>query len=109
MTQFYHPTRQVGNLVYDPNTLAWVEMTQPGGGVVPNVLENQYTLAFDYDGSGNLVYLGRAAPGTAKSAAGWQIQRLPVDGLNNTTDCQFANGVTAFDQVWNNRASLSYS
>lgn len=67
------------------------------------------TVALDYDVSNNPIYVGYAVHGSAKSAAVWQIRKLTFDGSNNVTDMQFANGAQAFNAIWNNRASLSYS
>ena len=66
------------------------------------------TTAFAYDGADNLIYAGRAAIGSAKSAAVWQIKKFTYSGTN-LTDEQWAGGTSAFDKVWNDRASLSYS
>lgn len=66
------------------------------------------TQAFDFDGSGNLIYHGEAPMGTSKATAGWRIQKFTYSG-DNMTDAQFADGDRKFDNVWNNRASLSYS
>lgn len=59
------------------------------------------------DASGG-TYIGKALlPGALSSAAVWQILFLSVSG--NVTSGVLPNGSTAFDQIWNNRASLSYS
>ena len=63
----------------------------------------------DYDGGANPIYMGRAAPGTATSAAAWQIRKLTYDGSDNVIAIQFADGTNDYDQVWDNRAGLSYS
>lgn len=54
---------------------------------------------------GDIDYIGEAAIGTATSAASWRIKRV-----DNTTGVviQWA-GTGTFDQVWDNRASLTYS
>lgn len=57
--------------------------------------------------SASITYLGKADPGTATASALWQIQRITTSGT--TTTVQFADGNSDFDNVWNNRASLSYS
>jgi hypothetical protein len=75
----------------------WVE-------VVPN-----YTIKYDQDADPPTVaYLGKANPGTTTSQALWQIQKLTfsVDGDVST---QWADGDASFNNVWDNRASLSYS
>lgn len=67
------------------------------------------TQALSYDASNNLEYFGLAKGGTAKSAALWLIKNLLYDASNNLTDVQLANGSIQFDQVWDDRAALSYS
>lgn len=52
-------------------------------------------------------YVGKAPIGTAASAASWQIMRL-VESAGITT-ITWADGDSAFNNVWNDRASLSYS
>ena len=68
-----------------------------------------YTVALDYNASGNLIYFGKAAKGTSKAAAAWAIASLSYDADSNLTDIQWAAGNTRFDNVWNDRTSLSYS
>lgn len=57
--------------------------------------------------SASITYLGKADPGTGAASALWQIQRITTSGT--TTTVEFADGNSDFDNVWNNRASLSYS
>lgn len=61
--------------------------------------------------SGDLTYIGEAeTPGTATSAASWRIVRLDESGTGGEELIkQYANGSTDFDQIWDDRASLSYS
>lgn len=66
------------------------------------------TQAIAYNASNLTEYIGYALPGTSKASARWLIKKLTYSG-SYVTDIQFANGVIAFDQVWNDRASLSYS
>lgn len=66
------------------------------------------TQAIAYDGNNQTEYIGYALPGTGKGEAKWLIKKLTYSsGL--VTDIQFAGGSAQFDQIWNNRASLSYS
>lgn len=55
--------------------------------------------------AGDVDYVGEAAIGTATSAASWRIKK--VDNTSGIV-LQWA-GTGLFDQVWDNRASLSYS
>lgn len=52
-------------------------------------------------------YFGFALPGTATSAAAWRIQKLTVTGDISTFE--WADGNGNLDNVWDARASLSYS
>lgn len=65
------------------------------------------TQSIAYDASGNTEYIGYALPGTSKASPKWLIKKLTYDGSNRVTEVQFANGVIAFDQIWDNRASVS--
>ena len=54
------------------------------------------------------IYQGYAAQGSATSAAVWKIRRVTVNS-NNTVTVTYADGDQHFNNVWDNRASLSYS
>lgn len=58
------------------------------------------------EASAVITYVGNAAPGSPTSGAVWQIKRL-----NSTAGLvvEFANGNSDFTNIWDNRASLSYS
>lgn len=51
-------------------------------------------------------YIGKSTPGTATSAAAWQI--LKLDEASGTV-ITWADGDTEFNNVWDDRQSLSYS
>lgn len=68
-----------------------------------------YTKVLDYDASNNILYSGEALPGSGKAAAVWQIKKYLYDASSNLTDIQYANGNKNYTNVWNDRASLSYS
>lgn len=57
--------------------------------------------------SATVTYIGQAAPGAATSAASWRIQRMSVSGT--VTTMEYADGDLSFNNIWDNRASLSYS
>jgi hypothetical protein len=59
--------------------------------------------------SSTINYYGLAAPGTVTSAAGWQIRRETLDSQQRTIQIDFAGGTLEYGQVWDNRATLSYS
>lgn len=62
----------------------------------------------DYDGSSNLIYVGRALAGTPTSEASWQISKFTYSG-SNVTKVEWANGARNFNNVWDDRVSLPYS
>lgn len=55
----------------------------------------------------NTTYIGKAVFGTATTSAKWQIKKISISG--NVTTISFANGDDDFNQIWDNRSSLSYS
>jgi len=63
---------------------------------------------FEYTGT-SLTYHGVAKPGTATSAAGWQIKKYTYDGNGNILTLKFAAGTNDYVAVWDNRASYTYS
>lgn len=66
-----------------------------------------YTMTIAYDVSNNPIYVGKAEVGSLKSQPKWQIKKLTYDVSNNPTDIQWASQ-GAFNQIWDNRTSLSY-
>jgi len=57
------------------------------------------------DDTGTVVYIGKAVSGAATSAASFQIKRV----TSATGVTLWAGGTKAFNQIWDNRAALSYS
>lgn len=106
------PTRDligVKEVGHDKNLRALAQVLGASTVQSEYVIDVEFTIALDYDSLGNLVYIGRAQPGTAKNDAGWQIMKLTYDGNGNLTDVQWADGDEQFDNVWDNRAVLVYS
>ena len=73
------------------------------------ITKKQLTTKIDYVGGANPIYIGFALPGTSTSSAKWRIMKLTYDVNGNVTDVQWAGGSTSFTQIYDNRASLSYS
>lgn len=73
------------------------------------VIDGAFTQKISQDASDRDEYVGIAKPGTATSAAGWQIRKLTYSASDKVTDVQWAGGNDRFDKVWDDRASLSYS
>jgi hypothetical protein len=72
-------------------------------------IEGLQIMNVDYDGGANPVYVGYAAPGSADDAAAWLIRKHTYDSANNVTAVRYAGGAAKYDQVWDDRASLSYA
>lgn len=68
-------------------------------------LTQQYILQVDDEYP--VTYLGEAVPGTATSSAAWRIKKIDETSSPDLS-ITFA-GTGAFDQVWDNRASLTYA
>mgnify|MGYP001577280341 CR=1 FL=1 len=63
---------------------------------------------WDY-ASTTIRYQGHASPGTATSAARWRIKRFTFDSQGRHTATEFAGGSGEYNQIWDDRASLSFS
>lgn len=70
-----------------------------------NTVDIPYATRID-EASGTVTYIGTALPGTLTSAASWQIKKIDS---SSGTSITYADGNSSFDNVWNDRASLSYS
>lgn len=66
------------------------------------------TQRFDL-GSATTHYLGWAEVGSLTSNPVWKILRIQYDASGNPTTKMFADGDVEFDNIWDNRAGLSYS
>jgi hypothetical protein len=62
--------------------------------------------AIDATGVGGITYIGESVPGAATSTASWRIQKITIAGT--LTTITWAAGGSKFDQIWDNRASLTY-
>ena len=69
----------------------------------------EFSTRYDQDADPpTLAYLGKAYPGAAASGAVWQVQKLTF-GADGDVTVEWADGNAAFDNIWDDRASLSYS
>lgn len=68
-----------------------------------------FTIKIAYDANLNPEYIGEADPGTAVTSAGWRIKKITYDSNQNPTDVKWADGDTKFDNIWNDRATYTYS
>ena len=59
------------------------------------------------DVGGGVSYIGEAQPGATTASAVWRMKRMTETSGDITIE--WADGDSAFDNVWDNRLSLSYS
>lgn len=55
----------------------------------------------------NTTYMGRATAGTSRAAAIWQVRKY-FNNANGNTELAWADGNADYDNVWANRATLTY-
>lgn len=67
-------------------------------------LVDDFIYNYDYDGSDNIIYLGKARPSTANGTAGWMIAKFTYSGVNMVTK-RLADGNILLDNVWDDRAT----
>lgn len=83
----------VGKHVTDAQLRAYIEISQA------------YATEFE-DVGGNIYYLGKAPLGTATSAAEWWIRK--IDTTTGEAVTTSADSNSNFDNVWDDRTSLTY-
>jgi len=69
-------------------------------------MDSQKSIRVD-DASATLTYVGDAAIGLSESAAFWRIKRLQTTG--SVLKITWADGNELYDNIWADRASLTYS
>jgi hypothetical protein len=67
---------------------------------------NQLNVYID-EASSTVTYFGWALPGASTSSAKFRIKKMTISG--SVTTLLKADGNDDFDNVWDNRASLTYS
>lgn len=79
------------------NGSSWQRMVQPGESA-------SYESRNDTTTDVNLVYLGKALPGSATSDAAWQIKRYN----KSAGHMSFADDETTFTKIWDSRTGYTY-
>lgn len=71
--------------------------------------EMVYTKRVDFVSGGppDIIYKGYATPGVSGSQPLWRIVRLTINTEGDVTE-EWADGDANFDNVWDNRGSLTY-
>ena len=94
-------------MALDPNinTLEKGKFREGNGGlpVVATTLEDNNTSLRFEEASSTILYLGTAEYGALDSQAKWKIQKIDL-----TSGVSIKNASNAFDQIWDDRASLTY-
>jgi hypothetical protein len=65
-----------------------------------------YKKVIDLANQATVIYIGWADMGTATSAASWRIKKIGIS--SDVYTVQWADSNQAFDNIWDNRASLTY-
>lgn len=83
------------------------KFSEIGDKVVVNVTspEDGQTMAFD-QASSTVMYLGYAVAGSLTSAAVWKIKKFEISGTVIISSLADSNDL--YDNVWDNRGSLTY-
>lgn len=89
--------------IWEKSAGVWNLQGSPG-----NVATAIRTDTVDPAASPEITYRGDAVPGTATSAAAWRVSRLTAADDGDVT-IEFADGNDNFDNIWDNRLSLTYS
>lgn len=67
-----------------------------------------YATRTDSATTANVMYVGKAAIASTTASATWQVFKMDETTID-TLIITWADGNANFDNIWNNRASLSYS
>lgn len=59
------------------------------------------------EASATITYVGKASTSALTSNAVWQIMKMETSG--SITTISYADGNSEFDNIWDNRASLTYN
>ena len=62
----------------------------------------------DFTNNDTIIYKGEAVPGTPDATALWRVRRLTIAADNDVTE-EWADGVSDYTKVWNDRYTYTYS
>lgn len=80
--------------------------TRPNEPAVETVSASE-SLTIRIDADGTTTYIGTASAGALESASAWRIKKMIETGSDITVT--FADGNSNYDNIWDNRLSLTYS
>lgn len=69
----------------------------------------KYTKRVDFNTDQTLLYKGEANPGSAESEAVWRISYITIATADSDVVEIWADGNANFDNIWDDRLTLSYS
>lgn len=72
-----------------------------------DTLASNYATQIDDTSTASVTYIGKAVIGSSSASAVWQVQK--IDESSNPTTIKWADGNDAFDNIFNNRTSLTYN
>lgn len=95
--------QRILNKSFDPefDVLVFEQLEYDGNALNRKV--GSTTLRWEVDGT--TIYVGEAKAGASEVAAVWRITKYDTSAGSG----KFADGNTSFDNVWDNRGSLTYS
>lgn len=92
-----------------PSAVEWEEHMRVGdvstGRAYKAVQEAPNALIVD-EANSTITYIGETKPGSSSATALWRIKR--IEEIGTTTTITFADGDDLFDNIWDNRTSLTY-
>lgn len=112
---------RTAGLVWDVDTLSWVKAQQAllktdnlevtvdftdTNNLIQEIIDSKSLACRVDEASATVMYVGEATPGELTSTAKWRIKK--VDQTSGVV-VTWADGNNNFDNVWDNRVTLSYS
>lgn len=113
-SDIHHSEQELQNKSFDTLfDIAVVEVLEyvPAGDTDPAILtrplSGDLAVRMDELTTPDITYVGKARPGEAVGDAVWQI--LKMDDSGDGLVITWADGDTSFDNVWDDRATLTYA
>jgi hypothetical protein len=101
--------QEIYNVVIEVEASNTIVAGQPGPAGPTGLSEDSVAYARQTDfATESLIYKGEAEAGTSFSTAAWRIRRIVLSEDGDVSET-WADGDSNFDNVWDDRASLSYS
>lgn len=103
---------QATQLVYAPTKVQVITkgIAGPVGPAGPAGEEEMpYAKRVDFESSDTIIYQAWADPGSTNGSPVWRISKTTFLNAQGDSIVEWADGNSNFDNIWDNRASLSYS